>query len=472
MWSRIKDCKTGDQFWTEVNRYHARKKAKSNDIGHEQWNEHFCALLAGSEEIVDTPVDQGLLTLILKGDDRLDQCFTLEEFKKTLSKLKRGKAPGKDGILNEFWQSLSLRSMLLLLDVINRIWLAETWPDSWRDGLITPIYKTGDASLANNYRGITLLNTLYKIVTSMMAKRISNWLFLEDKLSENQAGFRRKYSVRQGCPLSPCLFSIFINDMEDGWEARNIGGTGIGLFKIFCLKFANDVAIVAESRKGLQEMIDCLVKSEGRKRKDEKWTYDGAELTTVSAYKYLGFTFTAFNVMTQHMDDVRWPKICLRAMLKEEVQISNWRGDLDRIAKEAVTPHATMNSSKGVIFCSNLVSLSEESLTSLLADQGVSGVRTTVFWSMVCLSDAVCPTNVCPTPFVRRRLSDERLSDAVCSTPFVRMVVCPKIFGQTTIRTNGFILAKGEDDSLACKTRKREKKTDPGEPEPDELEEL
>uniref|UniRef100_T1J9U1 RNA-directed DNA polymerase n=1 Tax=Strigamia maritima TaxID=126957 RepID=T1J9U1_STRMM len=28
--------------------------------------------------------------------------------------------------------------------------------------------------------------------------------------------------------------------------------------------------------------------------------------------------------------------------------------------------------------------------------------------------------------FVRRRLSDERLSDAVCPTPFVRMVVCPK----------------------------------------------
>uniref|UniRef100_T1IQ27 Reverse transcriptase domain-containing protein n=1 Tax=Strigamia maritima TaxID=126957 RepID=T1IQ27_STRMM len=189
----VKDCKTGNQFWTEVNRYRARKKAKSNDIGHEQWNEHFCALLAGSEEIVDTPVDQGLLTLISKGDDRLDQCFTLEEFKKTLLKLKRGKAPGKDGILNEFWRSLSLRSMLLLLDVINRIWLAETWPDSWRDGLITPIYKTGDASLANNYRGITLLNTLCKIVTSMMAKRISNWLFLEDKLSENQAGFRRKY---------------------------------------------------------------------------------------------------------------------------------------------------------------------------------------------------------------------------------------------------------------------------------------
>uniref|UniRef100_T1IT54 Uncharacterized protein n=1 Tax=Strigamia maritima TaxID=126957 RepID=T1IT54_STRMM len=38
--------------------------------------------------------------------------------------------------------------------------------------------------------------------------------------------------------------------------------------------------------------------------------------------------------------------------------------------------------------------------------------------SVVRLSDTACPMNICPTPFVR-------------------MVICPKNFGQTTIRTNG-----------------------------------
>uniref|UniRef100_T1IHP5 Endonuclease/exonuclease/phosphatase domain-containing protein n=1 Tax=Strigamia maritima TaxID=126957 RepID=T1IHP5_STRMM len=113
---------------------------------------------------------------------RINECTTGDQF---------WTAPGKDGILNEFWRSLSLQSMLLLLDV-----LSDSWPDTRHDGLITLIHKAGDVGLAKNYRGITLLNTLYKIVTSMMARRISQWLFLEDKLTENQAGYRRKYSTR------------------------------------------------------------------------------------------------------------------------------------------------------------------------------------------------------------------------------------------------------------------------------------
>uniref|UniRef100_T1IXY8 Endonuclease/exonuclease/phosphatase domain-containing protein n=1 Tax=Strigamia maritima TaxID=126957 RepID=T1IXY8_STRMM len=114
----------------------SKKRAQLNNISPEQWNEYFCELLDGSEAFVDTPVEEGLTDLISRDDDRLDQCFSLEKFQRTLSRLKRGKAPGKDSILN--------KSTLLLLDVVNRIWLSDSWPDAWRDGLITPIHKAGD----------------------------------------------------------------------------------------------------------------------------------------------------------------------------------------------------------------------------------------------------------------------------------------------------------------------------------------
>ena len=29
--------------------------------------------------------------------------------------------------------------------------------------------------------------------------------------------------VKQGCPLSPTLFSIYIHDMEREWKRKNIG---------------------------------------------------------------------------------------------------------------------------------------------------------------------------------------------------------------------------------------------------------
>ena len=63
--------------------------------------------------------------------------------------------------------------------------------------------------------------------------------------------------VRQGECLSPFLFSLYINDIE---ECLNVPGAGVTVdhFKILILLYADDVVIFAESPELLQMEIDML----------------------------------------------------------------------------------------------------------------------------------------------------------------------------------------------------------------------
>ena len=52
--------------------------------------------------------------------------------------------------------------------------------------------------------------------------------------------------MRQGCPISPTLFNIFLDDIDKEWEKRDAGGTVMGRLKFYTLKYADDIPIMAE----------------------------------------------------------------------------------------------------------------------------------------------------------------------------------------------------------------------------------
>lgn len=115
------------------------------------------------------------------------QEITREALIKQLKKLKRRKAPGEDSIKNEAWRYMSTEIGEALWKLVNNIWKKEGVPEDWNKGISNPIYKREKGEI-KNYRGITLMNTAYKIYASILNEKLIEEV--DNKLQETQFGFR------------------------------------------------------------------------------------------------------------------------------------------------------------------------------------------------------------------------------------------------------------------------------------------
>jgi sorting nexin-29 len=71
---------------------------------------------------------------------------------------------------------------------MTEVWNSEVSPEEWNNGIIVPIHKKGSQLHCENFRGITLLNTGYKISSNILYERLKP--FVENILGHYQKGFR------------------------------------------------------------------------------------------------------------------------------------------------------------------------------------------------------------------------------------------------------------------------------------------
>lgn len=107
--------------------------------------------------------------------------------------MKNNKSPGEDGITAELFQNGGREFELSFVKLIQNIWRNEEMPEDWKSATFIPIHKKGDKTVCGNYRGIALLNVAYKVLSKLIASRMTK--IMENNVGEYQGGFRKGKST-------------------------------------------------------------------------------------------------------------------------------------------------------------------------------------------------------------------------------------------------------------------------------------
>ena len=117
--------------------------------------------------------------------------------------------------------------------------ISKAYPSVWWEGLW---WKLRDIGVSG--RMLAAIRSFY--ARCMCAVRVGG---------EAEDWFEDKVGVRQGCPLSPLLFAIYVNNLAKDVSARG-GSVEVGGARLGLLLFADDIVLFADSREGLQRSLN------------------------------------------------------------------------------------------------------------------------------------------------------------------------------------------------------------------------
>ena len=114
-----------------------------------------------------------------------------------------------------------------LVTLINLCLRQSIFPNAEKLAHVTPIYKSADQSLMDNYRPISVLPVLSKIVERVVHRQLSDYLEENCLLSPNQFGFRKGRSTHH----TVTYFAGYIRNCID--KGEYCGAAFIDLNKAF-----------------------------------------------------------------------------------------------------------------------------------------------------------------------------------------------------------------------------------------------
>ena len=180
--------------------FDALKKSQNSEVSScpiqkRQWIDHYLKLL-GPKQYSDSKLDLIRNEISSVSSEaffsKLDFPISYKEITTVIKGLKDGKSVGFDQISNEMIKTASLHILSPLQNIFNAILGNQYYPKEWKLGIITNLFKSGDALNPDNYRGLTINSCMAKVFNSIMNNRLLAHLEENNTISDTQIGFKKK----------------------------------------------------------------------------------------------------------------------------------------------------------------------------------------------------------------------------------------------------------------------------------------
>ena len=117
------------------------------------------------------------------------------EIENIISTLNVNKAVGSDLISHKVLKNIKSSVARPLCKLFNKSLHDQTFPLKWKESIVNPLFKKGDKSLANNYRPISLLSCVGKLMERCVYKYVYNYFYSNRLLYNKQSGFLKGHST-------------------------------------------------------------------------------------------------------------------------------------------------------------------------------------------------------------------------------------------------------------------------------------
>ena len=149
--------------------------------------------------------------------------ITCEFVENYVLKIPSSKATGADGISVKLLQAGIKELAPSISKLINMSLTSNQFPSRWKIARVTALFKAGDISDLNNYRPISILPVLSKIIERHVYDCLFYHLTINNLIYSNQSGFRSEFGTE-----TPVAFIVHVDSLLLNLDKNLINGMVLG----------------------------------------------------------------------------------------------------------------------------------------------------------------------------------------------------------------------------------------------------